>query len=133
MPYRPGAPGNNGGFAVTSRAGVTNVNIDEEMDGGSTNLLSSLRIAASVRPELTDFDPDQFATVDSSAIPHDFMTTSERPNDIAQNAKPNFTSRRRQSSIPKIPMGPRPLDIPAGKRYATAPAMLRSTRTDLPC
>ncbi|RMZ92342.1 hypothetical protein DV736_g429, partial [Chaetothyriales sp. CBS 134916] len=33
-------------------------------------------------------------------------------------SKPNFTSRRRQSSIPKIPMGPRSLDntLTAGKR-----------------
>jgi dual specificity tyrosine-phosphorylation-regulated kinase 2/3/4 len=38
-------------------------------------------------------------------------------NDAAH--KSNFTSRRRQSSIPnaKAPMGPRPLDIPAGKRF----------------
>jgi dual specificity tyrosine-phosphorylation-regulated kinase 2/3/4 len=43
-------------------------------------------------------------------------------NDAAH--KSNFTSSRRQSSIPnaKAPLGPRPLDIPAGKRFvANAP------------
>ena len=41
-------------------------------------------------------------------------------NDAAH--KSNFTSRRRQSSIPnaKAPMGPRPLDIPLGKRSVVA-------------
>src|ERR1700734_2238463 len=42
-------------------------------------------------------------------------------NDATQ--KSNLTSRRRQSSIPnaKAPMGPRPLDIPAGKRSVANP------------
>ncbi len=46
-------------------------------------------------------------------------------NDAAY--KSNFTSRRRQSTLPnaKAPMGPRPLDIPLGKRsVANAPALL---------
>src|SRR5271154_1116089 len=44
-------------------------------------------------------------------------------NDAAQ--KLNLTSRRRQSSIPnaKAPMGPRPLDIPAGKRSVANPSL----------
>lgn len=79
--------------------------------------LSSLRSAAWGQSGLTDRDPDEFATI-KSAVPIHSMTTLPRPNDGPPNAKPNFNSRRRQSSIPKVPMGPRPLDVPAGKRYA---------------
>ena len=53
-------------------------------------------------------------------------------NDGTQNAQPDFNNRRRLSSIPKLPNGPRPMDYGGGKRCVKiAPA--RSEHLGLTC
>jgi hypothetical protein len=128
--------------APPNRARVTNVNTDEE-DSGGTNLIHILaerqRVPACSRPDLTDRDSaadgDFPAAMNSSTQP---APSSLRQNQSGSNdaqygsSKPNFTSRRRQSSIPKIPMGPRPLDCTAGKRYGAHSLHPRDPLTDPP-
>ena len=80
------------------------------------------------RPDLTDRDRAAHVPASmnssSSAQPapsvylRQFQLSSTSNNAQHAASKPNFTSRRRQSSIRKTPLqGPRPIEHQAGKRY----------------
>ena len=129
MPYRAGAAGSTNASTVgMDRARVTS-NAQEEGDDAGTNLSNARH--ASFRPEVTDRESaeDQLPFMNLASTSTSFQ---QQPNQPAFSqgqhgaSRQNFTSRRRQSSIPKTPMGPRPLDYVAGagNRYvAVAPAL----------
>ena len=130
MPYRPNNAGSKNAAVPMNRARETNGNTDDEEELGGTNLLDILALPKGnlhdCRPDLTDRDsaaavPSMTSSAAAQPAPS-YLRQSQLSANLAdaQHAalKPNFTSRRRQSSIPKIPMGPRPLDYAGGKRYA---------------
>jgi hypothetical protein len=138
MPPTPGlTSSNSSGVTAQQRMRVTNPSGEEGNQPGGTNLSSipvlGIRLPADFCPDLTD--RDSLAELDATT--HAMTMTSSGPvapppassaaylrqNQLSSNdaynspSKPNFTSRRRQSSIPKIPMGPRPFENGAGKRF----------------
>ncbi|KPI43220.1 Dual specificity protein kinase pom1 [Cyphellophora attinorum] len=126
MPFRPNAAanGDNGNnksaSAIAGRTIGAAVNNDGDAGGTaprSMPAVSASAATAALRKTMADRETaGHFASSTSSANGNPASQRSGPPSAFhGQNDKHN-TTRRRQSSIPKVPMGPRAMDFPAGKR-----------------
>ena len=127
MPFRPDVAGNDsngvpkGASTAASRARVTNVNADGG-DGHSIGIDRTQIPAARTASASFQTDRESAAHLatptDPASAPINTPALRAGPPTAyhVQNEKAGTSNRRRQSSIPKIPMGPRPLDLAPGKR-----------------
>ena len=131
MPFRPNTAGNgdNGitksASTTTGRSRLTAVKTEEDVGGtDSRSIPATSAAAAALRKQLADrATAAQVSSTGTSNLISSIQRNGPPSAYHGQHDKQN-TSRRRQSSIPKVPMGPRPLDFPTGKRQvAIAPAL----------
>ena len=121
MPFRPNATGNsdrNGGSrnasAAMARARVTSGDTDGDTSGTDPRSFSCSALSRSDHAAAAHLVP---STSNSSLFSSASTQRAAPPSAYTgQNDLQGLTSRRRQSSIPKVPMGPRPPDFANGKR-----------------